>query len=182
VNATIVRYAAGRATLALPSAWRRVDVTRAPHDEAERLASAWSLPADGGGTRFLTQTIAAARRAGVVFAAVLAGDGDLPVYGSFVCAELSAEPWSAVQIELGWRGAGRNCTTISLPVGPAVRTTAVATLGGHRAGWELQLAIPAFDRGGMLMAFTTPVAELAEFFDPVAMAIATTLRWKEARS
>lgn len=180
MSATVIRYGAGRATLVLPDAWRRLDV-RAPREEAARLARAWPVAPASEPTRFLTDTLTAAQRAGATLAAILAGDGDLPVYGSLVCAELSAEPWSAAQIELGWRGAGRECTTVPLPVGPAVRTTGPANLARERAGWEMQLAIPALDQGGVLMAFSTPVVELAEFFEPVAMAIASTLRWKETR-
>jgi hypothetical protein len=175
-----------QATLILPAAWVAVDLSSPADTEASRLSTLWFTgrppAARSEFVHSLAQVLREAATVGATFAAVLAGDGDIPVCASLVAADLSSASHSPGSLELEWTAAGRTCSRISLPVGPAVlseqSTSLVVDSETTLDGWEMQIAIPALDAGGILLVFSTPLAALAESVRTVALAIASTLRWQ----
>lgn len=176
------------ATVMLPTSWKVANLTERPDEEARRLASVW-LTADDVPTAApqfvdeLSLALQQARAVHATFAAILAGDGDVPVAGSLVATDLKAMAYSPGAIELDWRAAGRECSRLSLPIGPAVVTertnTMVIDSDTSVESWEMQVAVPARETGGVLLVFSTPMSSIADSFRTVALAITSTLRWQQ---
>jgi hypothetical protein len=175
------------ATFTLPAAWHRLLEAGADGiDEVglSELGSGLVDPAARAGySSLVAPRLSASRLAGATFGATMAGDGDVPVAASVLVSPLKATPTSVAQLEVEWRAASpRDFTRVSLPVGPAlvgsiVRDVEVDELSSVSV-YDWQAAIPHPDRGGLLLAFSTPLAELKQMFDEVFLAIVRTVRWQ----
>jgi hypothetical protein len=178
------------AQIVLPTAWRTTALRGNAVVDARRLSASWFGSIQPAARPAFEASVAAALQSatdlGACFVAMLAGDGQYPVCGALVVTDLKPIVYTAGGIEFEWRAAGRQCSQLSLPVGPAVLCESLAEpppgSNGEGGTWELQVAVAAPDVGGLLLVFSTPMVAIAEDFRSVALAIASTLRWQQNRT
>lgn len=175
------------AHLVLPTAWRTTTLRGDATVEARRLSASWFGSVQPAARSAFEASVAAALQGakdiGASFVAMLAGDGEYPVCGSLVVTDLKPTIYTAGGIQFEWRAAGRECSQLSLPVGPAVVSESFTEpppeSNGEGRTWELQVAVAAPNLGGLLFVFSTPMLAITEDFRSVALAIASTLRWQQ---
>ena len=181
---------AARARLALPLAWRVASLGNDPVAEARRLAASWSTLRDNQVaadqfSRGVASTLREAASSGATFAAMMAGDGDVPVAASLVAADLGDAVHTPASIELTWRSIGRTPRRHSLPVGPSVIDERVVETDIDptmpASSYQLQVAIPHPERSGLLLTFSSPLVPIADQLRTVALAIAATIRWTSSK-
>jgi hypothetical protein len=172
-------------TVMLPSTWVVADPMADAAAEAKRTAGSWATLADArrrdAFVPSMQGVLEQVRRVDARLVALLSLDTTPPLAASLLVAQLPDRAYSPAGVELEWAPAGRPCTRVSLPIGPAVVTeregdpaeTAAATV----AAWEIQIAVPHPVRGGVLIVGSSPLAGIGAELRGVILAIASTLRW-----
>lgn len=175
------------AALTLPTAWHALLSPDAAVPDADALARVATQIADEDSPGFQTMVsarLAEMRRAGASFAAMLAGDGEVPVAASLLVSPLPAKPTTVTRLEVEWLvDTPREFRRVDLPVGPglvgaAVRTVDVDDVSSADA-YDWQVAIPHPVTGGLLLVFSSPLVPIKELFDEVFLNIARTVRWQQ---